>query len=209
MNRVNIIDSDVRRRARVSRELSTRGVHVEIYEDVEEFVESGMAEGLLFVSDEFEDGLPEKIAAIRSVARTVLPIVGYAEDPTPERIVSGMCAGAMDYLRWPFDPLLLREAFKRAARGDRETQKELLRSQAKSKVRDLSRREREVLALVVEGHSNKGIGVLLHISPRTVEIHRANMMQKLGAHSASDAVRIGIYAGLDEGLTSLEVRAVA
>ena len=58
-------------------------------------------------------------------------------------------------------------------------------------------REHEVLELMVEGDSNKEIGRRLGISPRTVEIHRGNMMRKLNARSPSDAVRLAMYAGLD------------
>jgi DNA-binding CsgD family transcriptional regulator len=73
----------------------------------------------------------------------------------------------------------------------------------------LTGRERDVLTHLVDGLSNKEIGRALGISPRTVEIHRANMMTKLGANSSPDAVRIGIYAGLDKLSDTVERLAVA
>ena len=61
----------------------------------------------------------------------------------------------------------------------------------------LSPREREVLVLMIEGHSNKSIADILGISARTVEIHRGKVIRKLEAGSTAGAVRVGIYAGVD------------
>lgn len=68
---------------------------------------------------------------------------------------------------------------------------------AKDAVERLTLRELQVLKGILHGYSNKGIACCLEISPRTVEIFRANLMRKLGAGSIADAVRIGIYAGID------------
>jgi DNA-binding NarL/FixJ family response regulator len=67
---------------------------------------------------------------------------------------------------------------------------------ARSRVERLTRREREVLAGVAGGLSNRLIGEKLNISPRTVEIHRANMLSKMGANHTSEAIRIAIEASL-------------
>ena len=67
---------------------------------------------------------------------------------------------------------------------------------ARARVERLTRREREVLGGVASGLSNRLIGEKLSISPRTVEIHRANMLNKLGANHTSDAIRIAIEAAL-------------
>lgn len=196
--RINVIDSDVRRRARVSRELNQRGAHVEIFEDVAEFATSGMVNGVLFVSDEPGSDFIERIDEVRETIHA-LPIVGYAEDPAPEHIVAAMRAGVIDYLRLPFNPRLVDALLDRVLRGnDPLLQHEIVRARAQARVRELTNRETEVLALLVQGLGNKGIGNVLGISPRTVEIHRANMMGKLGAQSSPDAIRIGIYAGFDE-----------
>jgi two-component system response regulator FixJ len=63
---------------------------------------------------------------------------------------------------------------------------------------ELSPREMDVLNSLVSGNANKQTAQELGISPRTVEIHRGNMMRKLNARSPSDAVRLALYAGLDE-----------
>ncbi len=72
----------------------------------------------------------------------------------------------------------------------------LREARARSRVQRLTRREREVLAGVAVGMSNRLIGEQLDISPRTVEIHRANMLTKIGAQHTSEAIRIAIEASL-------------
>ena len=69
-------------------------------------------------------------------------------------------------------------------------------SRAQAQVDGLSPREREVLACLVKGMANKVVAHELGISPRTVEVHRANLMDKLGARSLPDLVRIGLAAGM-------------
>jgi FixJ family two-component response regulator len=196
--RINVIDSDVRRRARVSRDLNHLVAHVEIFEDVAEFAASGMLNGVLFVSGDPASDFVKRIEEVRTAVQAV-PMVGYAEDPAPEHIVAAMRAGVLDYLGLPFDPRLVDALLRRVMHGnDPLLQQELVRSRARASVRELTGRETDVLALLVQGLGNKGIGNVLGISPRTVEIHRANMMGKLGAQSSPDAIRIGIYAGFDE-----------
>jgi two-component system response regulator FixJ len=206
--RINVVDPDVRRRARISHELHARGAHVEIYESIAELRHGGKVCGLLFVSDEPAGGLPAKIGKVRETTGTILPIIGYAEEPEAEHVVAAMRAGAVDYLRWPFATCVLDRVFQRVTEGDdRLLQEEIVRSQAKARVSELSARETDVLSQLVKGLSNKEIGRALSISHRTVEIHRANMMSKLGAHSSGDAVRIGVHAGLDEATGATELLA--
>ena len=71
--------------------------------------------------------------------------------------------------------------------------------EAKSAVARLTARQRQVLQGVLHGYSNKQIARDLGISPRTVEIHRGYMMDRLDAKTTADAVRIGIYAEIGEG----------
>lgn len=208
MHRINVIDPDVRRRAGVARQLMARGPHAEIFEDIAEFGKSSMT-GLIFMSDDLFNTPGESIASVRDATHTFVPIVFYAEDPNPELVVDAIRAGALDYLQWPFTVRLLDKVFRRLANEARVLEKEAIRNEARLKVQELTGRESNVLALLVQGFPNKGIARALGISPRTVEIHRANMMSKLGAQSISDAVRIGLYAGLDEEMDSFRLAAAA
>lgn len=109
--------------------------------------------------------------------------------------VDAMKAGALDFIEKPFEEEVLIDAIKRAAA-------ELARSNGGEDVSAicarlelLSEREREVLAGVVAGHANKTIAYDLSISPRTVEVHRANVMSKMDAKSLPELVRMAIAAG--------------
>ena len=109
-----------------------------------------------------------------------------------------MSSGAMDFLGWPCPPSDLTDMVTRLNQvAVRIGPRERNRAKARRLVNLLSRREKDVLNGLVSGASNKEMARQLGISPRTVEIHRAAMMSRLNAQSAADAVRIGLYAGLD------------
>lgn len=209
VNCIHIIDMDVRRRARVSRELSAFSVHTEIYEDVREFLNVAPGTGLILAGYNLDAG-EQHLAKIIKELGIHLPIVAYAEDPSTEDVVEAMIAGAASFLRWPFGNRELVAMLDRVSEeGGQRLRRERTLSQAKARVAILSPREREVLTALIAGKSNKQIAQMLDISPRTVEIHRANMMTKLRARTVADAVRIGLYAGLDEELDALHLNEAA
>lgn len=105
--------------------------------------------------------------------------------------------GALDFLEKPCDPAVLLEVIKTTFSTLEQDQHSVaLVQNAQASIAKLTTREKEVLARLVDGCSNKIIGHELDISPRTVEIHRANMMDKLGVRSLSEALRIAFAAGL-------------
>jgi len=119
-------------------------------------------------------------------------ITGHGDVPMA---VDAMKAGALDFIEKPFEDELLMEAIRRAAA-------ELARSPAeedvgliRTRLGLLTEREREVLSGVVAGHANKTIAYDLDISPRTVEVHRANVMAKMEARSLPELVRMALSAG--------------
>jgi FixJ family two-component response regulator len=183
----------------VARELHARQYHAEIYEDVDEFRRSGADGDLVFAADEDAGrGLSKTVESVRATG-AVVPVVAYSSEPKTERVVAAMLAGALDYLAWPFEPAALDLTFQRlATQGERQLQEMERRADARARTAVLSPREKEVLSQLVEGKSNKGIALALDISPRTVEIHRANMMRKLNAQSIADAVRLALYAGPED-----------
>lgn len=190
-----LIDGDFRRRAAITHCLAGSGVHVEPFEDASELIARWPRQGLLLVHD---DG--------RSVASLLahmgrsgqwLPVIGFAENPTTRMVVQSVLDGAIDYIAWPFEReeivAVVTEAEQKA-----ETlgSAKLREAMARARVDRLTKREREVLAGVADGLSNRLIGERLAISPRTVEIHRANMLNKMGANHTSEAIRIAIEASL-------------
>ena len=155
-------------------------------------------EGIVFVYD--EPGLRETLAnmGILNGERGTLPVVFYSMERHIEQVIRAMILGAVDYLEWPIAShkinTLEAGVVERAKLRSREMKNRFDANQLVSK---LSPRERETLTLLTKGSSNKAIAEKLDISPRTVEIHRASAFRKLNAESTADAVRIGVYAGLD------------
>ena len=104
--------------------------------------------------------------------------------------------GAFDFLEKPVDDDLLVEVLRNALRVDRERRAaSSSRSAADRRLERLTGREREILALLAAGHQNREIAAQLSISPRTVEVHKARIMEKLQCHSLAELMRMSRAAG--------------
>ena len=113
--------------------------------------------------------------------------------------VEAMKLGAVDFLEKPFDDDQLLAALKSTFRQDADIVKRKAEvTEINDKLAALSNRERQVLDGLVAGNANKTIAFDLGISPRTVEIYRANLMTKMAANSLSDLVRMAMTAGILE-----------
>ena len=113
--------------------------------------------------------------------------------------VDAMKLGAVDFLEKPFDDDQLLAALKSALNQDADqAERKAELSEIHDKLAVLSNRERQVLDGLVAGNANKTIAFDLGISPRTVEIYRANLMTKMEANSLSDLVRMAMIAGILE-----------
>jgi FixJ family two-component response regulator len=122
-----------------------------------------------------------------------LPIILITGHGDVDMAVQAIKLGAFDFIEKPFDESRLLEAVRAAAgrlRLERSETSEL--SELRARAQGLSDRQRQVMELAVEGLSNKEIALRLGISPRTVEIHRAWMMERMGAKNLADLVRIGL-----------------
>ena len=124
----------------------------------------------------------------------VIVITGHGDVPLA---VEAMRFGAVDFLEKPFDDEILLQSVRAALRqqaGAAKRQSE--RAEIEGRLAALSPRERDVLAGLVAGRANKQIAFDLGISPRTVEIYRANLMDKMQAGSLSDLVRMALIVGM-------------
>lgn len=190
-----LIDKDMRRRAVISHALSTQGIYVEPFENPGELVMSWPRSGVVLVHD--ESHVIEDLLDNMARHGKWLPIIAFSESPAADRIVQAMLDGAIDYIDWPIATETLTTTLLRALdRAEGVGNAKRREAMAQARVDRLTRREREVLGGVASGLSNRLIGEKLSISPRTVEIHRANMLHKLGASHTSDAIRIAIEASL-------------
>jgi two-component system response regulator FixJ len=127
----------------------------------------------------------------------VIVITGHGDVPLA---VEAMKIGAVDFLEKPFDDEVLLASVKAAIeRRGGDTKRSAERAEIESKLAALSNRERDVLGGLVAGRANKQIAFDLGISPRTVEIYRANLMNKMQAGSLSDLVRLPRHRGFRWG----------
>ena len=124
----------------------------------------------------------------------VIMISGHGDIPTA---VTAMQAGAVDFLEKPFRNSALKEIAERVASRKTSTEPAASANQAQVKLARLTKRELDVLRLLVRGDQNKIAASKLAISPRTVEVHRARIMQKLDVASFAEMVRVSVEAELD------------
>jgi two-component system response regulator FixJ len=120
-----------------------------------------------------------------------LPVIVMTGHGDVQTAVRAMKAGAVDFIEKPFDEEPLFTAIDAALepeRGDPEI------AEAARRIAELTPRERQVLEALVDGHSNKVIAVSLGLSVRTVEVHRAHMLERLGARCLAEAVRLAVMA---------------
>lgn len=190
-----LVESNSRLRAQISYQLTAEGFRVEPYESAKELTQRWPSDGILLVGDNGRElaDLFEHMA----MCGEGLPLIAYAQNPQLARVVDCIADGAVDYVSLPLDhgkvlALLARTAVRvRTIAGVK-----LREAKARSRLARLTPRERDVLQGVADGLPNRLIGERLSISPRTVEIHRSNMLGKLGAAHTSEAIRIAVEATL-------------
>jgi two-component system response regulator FixJ len=195
---IHVVDGDMRSRAEQARTVFALGHHAEVYDELDELLKRPPESGVLLVRQRaLEPDLAELFDRLGERGMW-LPVIVSSAEPEVERVVDAVKQGALDYLLLPFDPTRLARSLvtvEREAAAHGAARRRL--NYARARVQMLSRREREVLEWLAEGSSNKVIARELEISPRTVEIHRANMMTKMGARHAAEAVRLWLEAGLE------------
>ena len=190
-----LLDADMRRRASISHALSGNAIHVEPFEALDELASAWPRSGTILANAD-HTAIDELVAAI-ALAGEWYPVVAFGEDTSPQRVVEAVMQGAVDFIAWPFAASDLLATLERAQMRIHTVGNLQMRGAvARNRIDKLTGREREVLEGVASGLSNRLIAERLEISPRTVEIHRANMLNKLGAVHSSEAIRLAIEASL-------------
>jgi two-component system response regulator FixJ len=126
----------------------------------------------------------------------VLPVVVVVQALDVPAAVRAMKAGAADVVARPFAPADLAAAVCAAIAAREAATADPVAAALHLRFARLTRRERQVLDAIVRGEANKGIATCLGISPRTVEVHRAKVMEKLACRNLPDLVRLAIRAGM-------------
>ncbi len=195
VNIVHIVDGDHRKRAAIASMFLESGGHAEIYEDLHELLLARPKDGAILMNGAMGSA-PELLARLRDKS-LFLPLILFTENPAPSDIMRAAHAGVADYLAWPFtrDELLSSCTYCQTFM-EKMGSSILRRDQSRDLVAKLSQRERQILAFMLEGMSNKNMANRLELSPRTIEDYRLNAMRKLGVNATSAAVRIGLEAGL-------------
>jgi two-component system response regulator FixJ len=194
---VHVIDDDEAMRESLAFLLDTSGLSVRTYESAVAFLDrlEGLEEGVIVTDVRMPEisGL-DLVRRLKSqgVALPIVMITGHGDVPLA---VEAMKAGVVDFLEKPFDDYALLSAI-RAAHADRSKtgEDDVERERLRKLLEGLSPREHEVLDGVVAGKLNKVIAHELGISPRTVEVYRANVMSKTGARGLSELVRMVLLA---------------
>jgi FixJ family two-component response regulator len=199
---VFVIDDDPSVRRALERQLRTAGFRVETFESAQDYVARGpQAAVACIVTDvrmpgmsglDLQDSLAQAGRALPMVF-----ITGHGDIPTTVRAMKG---GAVNFLPKPFAEreilAAVAEALERSAAIEQE-RREI--GSLRARYESLTAREREVLALVVAGLLNKVIADRLGIQETTIKVHRGRVMEKMGAASLADLVRMGERLGLAPG----------
>ena len=194
---LHVIDDDARLREALAFLLEVNGIKARFYETGNAFLDALPVEEGCLLTDVRMPGITG-LELVRELKRRSidLPVIVMTGHGDISLAVEAMKAGVSDFIEKPFNDEVLISALHAACeRRKDKTGPDAARQAAELRLASLSPREREVLTGVVEGKLNKIIAFELDISPRTVEIYRANLMSKTGARNISELMRIALAAG--------------
>ncbi len=193
---IHVVDDDEAVRESLRFLLEIEGMTVRTYESATRFLNTEISSCGCILTD-FRmpemDGLQLQDAlSSRNILLPVVVMTGHGDVPMAVR---AMKAGAVDFLEKPFEDAQLLDAVNRALDANRRAlEAEASHAKAAQRIALLTSREHEVLNLLVDGKSSKEIAKILGTSPRTIDVHRARVFQKLGADTMPDLVRLVLSA---------------
>lgn len=189
---VCVIDDDTVVRESLKLLIETQGVSVRDYANCQDFLADEAARGCAcLILDVRLPGLSGLQLQERLAARDEIPpiifISGHADVPTA---VHAMRAGALDFLQKPFPEQMLLDRIEQAIElSERQRRDRITRATIEARMAQLTARERDVLECILTGRANKLIADDLAISVKTVEQHRAKVMEKMRANSVAELVQ--------------------
>jgi two-component system response regulator FixJ len=192
---IHVLDDDPGVRRSLDRLLRSLGYQVRLYESAFALIEAAPGLSgciLLDVRMPDMDGL-QVHERLRASPCPVILMTGHGD---VDMAVGALKAGAADFLEKPFPEDKLLDAIEAALRQSNVSHVEEIAVDCAQKIAGLSPREREVLEALVQGEAHKAIAHQLGISVRTVELHRARMLRRLGTRHLSDAIKVAVLAEL-------------
>ena len=197
---VFVVDDDEAVRTSLRLLLKSVGLPVETFASAQEFLDQFDPDraGCLVLDIRMPGMSGLELQQHLNDRHSIMPVVFITGHGDVPMAVEAMQAGAVDFIQKPFRDQDLIDRINRALEKDREMRSELReRDEIRRRMSQLTPREREVLELVTQGKANKVIAGDLNVSQRTVEIHRARVMEKMGANSLAHLVRMVIEAHRD------------
>ena len=197
---VHLVDDEPATRTATARLLSAAGFEVRVYCDASDFLNKfNSAEPGCIVLDVWMPGLSgldlQTVLAHRDDALPIIFLSGHSQIPDSVRAIQ---RGAVDFLTKPVEPAVLLDAVSRALSRDTVNRaKRARRQELRARYDRLTQREREVLPHLISGQLNKQAAGDLGISERTIKIHRARVLRKLGTDSMAELVRLALEMGID------------
>jgi RNA polymerase sigma factor (sigma-70 family) len=191
---VFLVDDDAAIRDALSLLISLKGLRTAVFASAEGFLQTYSPDwrGCLLTDLQMPGmhGLElQEVLAQRKVELPVVVLTAYGDVATARTALKN---GAVDFLEKPVDDDVLIDVLRNAIRLDEERHRIVTeRMDTLERLNRLTQREREVLNLLAEGLQHRDIAARLHISPRTVEVYKARMMEKLQARSLAEVVRLG------------------
>jgi two-component system response regulator FixJ len=196
---IHIVDDDASVRAATSFLLRSHGYATQIYSSGVELLETArLLRGCILLDlrmPEMDGFAVQAELARRDSDLAVILMTGHGDIPSAVRALK---LGATDFVEKPFEETALIQSVEQAlAVADVRRHSRGRRHRAIAAISLLSAREKQILRGLLAGMTNKEIARRFEISPRTVEMHRANMMRDMSCNSLSDVIRIGVEAELE------------
>jgi two-component system response regulator FixJ len=196
---VHVVDDDAAVRRSLERLLASAGLYAISYETSLAFLDAApnLLPGCLLLDIKMPgmDGLALQVVLRQS--DILIPVIMMTGHGDVQNAVRAMKNGAVDFIEKPYSDDVLLSAIEAALAGVDRADLGRETAEAAKRIATLTPREHEVLVALVKGRPNKVIAFDLGISIRTVEVHRARMMDRLGVHQFAEAVRLAVLAGID------------
>jgi two-component system response regulator FixJ len=190
---IAIVEDDAALRDALERLLKSEGLAARGFASAEEFLASDVAPPRCLILDLRLPGMSgmELLSTLRQrqLRAPVVMITGHGDIP---QAVAAVKAGAFDFIEKPYDPDALMAVLRKALEAGKAARNDPAVAEIASRADALSPREREVMERVVNGQPNKVIAAALQISPRTVEVYRANVMSKMQAKNLTELVTMAL-----------------